>query len=498
MDIEEEDSPPTDINLTACLVLNQRDDEQLGFDFVSFPERGEVLGVVNLAPGAHFVYVKEGEPNDEVERPLGEFIYILQGKCAVLKRSKSDEGPLFESLGEDEARNYHSALVAGHFHGKLSRIPEQLQQLWRDMTEYITPDVIRLLRPIVKTRRDESKTNKTIERSEGVNVNTVTPMESADSAESGKLIVANSDESECTKLHSTGEGATNAVQPLSIASVTNNGEDTADDYRGIVRRMKDLKNRSGLLCETFQQKVDDGTKGTDRMVPAPDSTVHDHEIIPEMQTKEPTSSDRLLEWEAPRDQCTIYYSDLQKVNREMNLSKDITPSGITALHLDTTHVLDSIVSYHLGKDTYLSKPEKCEPQGEGTGGWKYACVLGEYQYAFCVFMLNFHYVSFEHWKNLFRILCNAESFILDDVENSKKVLKVIKLHLETFESDLYDPGNFFAYHLSSLYEIITDNQPHCACLLEPFQAIRDTFKLKFGISLEDIHFLHDGVQVVDT
>lgn len=63
MDVDDSVIPSQEVNITACLVLNQRDDERLGFDFVSFPGNNEVIGVVDLTPGAHFIYVKKNDGN---------------------------------------------------------------------------------------------------------------------------------------------------------------------------------------------------------------------------------------------------------------------------------------------------------------------------------------------------------------------------------------------------------------------------------------------------
>ncbi|GBE61113.1 AAR2 homolog, putative [Babesia ovata] len=562
MDVDEPDVVPPGVNLTACLVLNQRDDECLGFDFVSFPGGNEVMGVIDLTPGAHLVYVKDGEPNEEVDRRLGEFVYIEQGKCTVLKRSKLDDGPLFEFVSEEEARGYHSGVIAGHFHGKLARIPSQLRNLWFDLTQFISVDVIRLLRPIVKPSSQSISTQPIT----GTPVHDDPPhrpgSSSAASEKSQGVQPYAEDEQEPTSVKDafTQEPTSDGFQPtMDVDDTTNSSgdsslnhgsraepiiatpstglpdtacpstnatclstgdddDDTAANYKEISERLKSLKGKPGLLCETF------GITGNDRLAPASAPTA-ENKLRPNRPKRDTdykyntgnapadcaSAADRCdsaLDWEVPRDQCTIYYSDLQKLNRRMNSSKLAIASKITEMHLDTTHILDAIVEYHHGRDSVLSlttteatNSKLSEMQGaeEPTDvDSKYACVLGEYEYAFCVFMLNFHYTSFEHWKSLFRTFCSAESFYLLNTKLSEHLLKVIKLQLETFESDLYEPDNFFAYHLSSLEEIINDNQPQLAYLVDPFNAISETFKLKFGISFEEAKSLQDGIQYVDS
>ncbi|GFE53603.1 AAR2, putative [Babesia ovis] len=527
MDIDEDSCPPSGLNLTTCLVLNQRSDEILGFDFVSFPRDNEVVGVINLTPGAHFIYVKEGEPNEEIDRRLGDFVYIPQGTCTVLKRSKYDDGPLFELLDPDESRSYHNAVVAGHFHGKLSRIPENLQNLWYEMTEFITEDVIRLLRPIAKSiHRDNigsidtsyqghmaNGVEQTSSNVTDVGVSSVFSdakhhMDSAkyDMKPANENVTPNipnthPDENMGLTRHrpSITINTSGLSDEQSLIAATRPGDaydDTAEDYKAIAMRFKNLKTMPGLICETFAQTSLNKTSDSPQRDIALNNQAsrREHVIIPEVDGHSSSHVNAMLNWEAPRDQCTIYYSDIQKLNRKMGHAKHVPPSRITALHIDTSYVLDAMVKYHHGKDLQLEMPDD---RTKLHSNWIYNCVLGEYQYAFCVFLLNFHYVSFEHWKSLFRNICNAECFLLENIDFSKKVLNVIRVQLETFESDLYDPGNFFAYHLSALNEIIADNHPRSLELTPCFQAIRDTFKLKFGISLDDACVLHDAVQVVD-
>ncbi|CDR93739.1 hypothetical protein, conserved [Babesia bigemina] len=563
MDVDEPDVIPPGVNLTACLVLNQRDDECLGFDFVSFPGSNEVMGVIDLTPGAHLVYVKDGQPNEEVDRRLGEFLYIEPGTCTVLKRSKLDDGPLFEVASEEETRSYHSGLVAGHFHGKLARVPDELRNLWYDLTQFISVDVIRLLRPIVKKPSSRStsaqqKTSKAVnddeqqrlslpsrasEMSQGA---ASTSMDEKDSAsvrdatikdhvfndsQSTMDVDDTSAKSEGCSLSRDGHAEPNIATsskglpdtacqnsyPTNCSSA-DDGEDTAEHYKEILERLNSLKCQPGLLCETFG--VIGNGRGRSASSPTDDTKLRAdrskrHNIDADGSSNIPTDSasvanrcDTTLDFEVPRDQCTIYYSDLQKLNRRMKSGMHKCASKITEMHLDTTHILDAIVERHHERDAMLplsttdmatsKTSDMAVAEHEYDVESKYSCVLGEYEYAFCVFMLNFHYTSFEHWKSLFRAFCSAESFYMLNTKLSEHLMKVIKLQLETFESDLYEPDNFFAYHLSSLEEIINDNQPQLAGLVDPFNAIKETFKLKFGISFEEATALQDGVQFVDS
>ncbi|EDO06760.1 AAR2 family protein [Babesia bovis T2Bo] len=514
MELDDDCQTPGDVNLTACLVLNQRVDEILGFDFVTFPSSNEVVGVVNLTPGCHFVYVKEGNSNDEFDRRLGEFVYIYKDTCTVLKRSKFDHGPLFEILSEEESRNYHNGIVAGHFHGKLSRIPEGLQQLWFNMTEYITEGVINKLRPIRSTKSDTATADVMI--NEDSQVKTISNAEDnigGSSTASSKDGVFVNEDSRTSESYDSGEPLNNPVdnrrneKPSALSGeagiaaacriAPSDSEDTVEDYVAIANRYKEIKSLRGMFCETFGA----GSAGASESIHGSDSHV-DSENIPSINTvvnpdntttsKNTTNRGRhedLMHWEPPVDQCTIYYSDLQKINRKLHRHKRLPPSRISALHIDTSHIIDSVVLHHMGHDIIGSSKTNVDSLDESCQPSRYGLFLGEYQYAFCVFLLNYHYASFEHWKSMFRILCNAETFLIENVDVGEKVLNIIKHQLESFESDLYDPGNFFAYHLGALTEIIVDNPEALSSLLPSLQDIRTSFKLKFGISLDDARLL---------
>lgn len=547
MEIDDAEDDFSGVNLTACLVLNQRDDETLGFDFISFPGNNELLGVVDLAPGAHFIYVKRDEGNDDIDLRIGMFLHINANQCTVLKRNKTEDGPLFEEADPDESSSYHSGLVAGHFVNKTAKIPEQLKQLWNYLTAYISDDVIRTLRPISKKVSSKSRfqvehgsrarqTGNTLRTADIATVGDTSIEEDQsrhdkDSYANAKLpdvdVETNTDHSKhvCSKDIGSGENTIPASDDLISHSLDSNRsrckrgfipmgaeeDETADNYKLIAQQFKQMKGHRGTLTEVMGTSQRDSATSMSRSAPVShvseerEMDLTKHENDPSAQDQPYTSETKqhiVVDAELNTEPCTIYYSDLRRINKGMSLLTDVAPASITQMHLDTTHILDAISDNHRrykeqspGRPARSACSGEASPSAEDTN--KYHPAIGEYQYAFCMFLLNYHYDSFEHWKAIFRAICGAETFFLNNTALGEQVLHLIRYQLETFESDLYEPDNFFAYHLSSLEEIIIDNQPELADLLRPLQEIKDTFKLKFGISFEDAKVLQDNVKVVD-
>lgn len=559
MDVDDSVIPSQEVNITACLVLNQRDDERLGFDFVSFPGNNEVIGVVDLTPGAHFIYVKKNDGNDEIDLRLGEFVHVASGSCTVLKRSKLDDGALFDVADTDEARSYQSSVIAGHFSGKLAKVPPQLRELWRNLTDFITDDVIRALRPLErkvasksKFRIQDSKPDTCNSQTAKVNDEQANAISHVYNGNSLRIIDApgedpasphasdtprhakevnyadgNSESLSMAKKSFTSCSDIDGVAGLEkeqeltkqdctkeFLSLSTQEDDTVEDYIEISKRFKGIKGNSGLLCELFtdSKKSSQATSTSQKFnlngIDSDNNTNSDASIHTKSAQNTMDSNDMdkeaIIDSDLADDHCTVYYSDLRRINRKMTLLTNMSPDKITEMHLDTTYIMDAIASNHrrfkASSERSVVKPSGmsgCDQHGTMAAGLSsYEAVVGEYQYAFCLFLLNFHYDSFEHWKAIFRAICSAETFFLANVALASRLLNVMKLQLETFESDLYEPDNFFAYHLNTLEEIITDNQPQLASLKQPFEDIRNTFKLKFGISLEDAKVLQDSVQIV--
>ena len=80
----------------------------------------------------------------------------------------------------------------------------------------------------------------------------------------------------------------------------------------------------------------------------------------------------------------------------IKIPKGATPALVTQLHMDQTHVLETMLRG-------LRKGGK-ESDGESS-------LLGEFQLSFVVFLIGQNLHGFEHWKELVRVFCSCEEAI---------------------------------------------------------------------------------------
>ncbi|KAF5153484.1 AAR2 family protein [Theileria parva strain Muguga] len=428
---------------TVVVILDQKEDELVGFDFISFPEANVVSGIWNLTPGSHFMYIKNKEQGNLLDDNivsddcrLGEFIHLKRGEIKVYKRSQVDEGSLFELVEEYCNQKYKESIVMGHLRGKMSKIPENLSNLWASMTDCINSELILRLRPI----------NKVI-------TNHPFPQTRSDTSEITIENNMNCDiRSDCE--------IRNCTTRLELSDEEEDYSKTLEEYKNVVNNLS-----------TFKSKVDfNKIKRTDKT-----NGCHFKEV-----NKPENHIDNSVE----KDYDSIYYSDIPMCDDRIRKMKEITPEQITKMHMDTSYIIDSIRG-----DNSTNGYKMVEFKN------KYFYVLGELQYSFLVFILCFNFESLEQYKRLLRAFCNAESLLVSDQELTQKLLKTLRFQIETWdeEHDVYQKDNFLTHHLCNLREIILDNSDKLKTCLDHFKLLEDSFKLKFGISLNDLNTIHSNI-----
>ncbi|EKX74204.1 hypothetical protein BEWA_042420 [Theileria equi strain WA] len=148
MEISVENEEDIVSNLTIVIILDQRENELLGFDFVSLPEANIVSGIWNLRPGAHFIYIKDDESEEADETRFGEFIYLKKGEIKVIRRSADETGSPFEIVEDYCNESYKESVINGKFKNRMANVPKELADLWSSMTDCINGELINKLRPI--------------------------------------------------------------------------------------------------------------------------------------------------------------------------------------------------------------------------------------------------------------------------------------------------------------------------------------------------------------
>ncbi|UKJ88376.2 hypothetical protein MACJ_000820 [Theileria orientalis] len=275
---------------TVVVILDQRDEEVVGFDFVSLPEANKVSGIWNLEPGAHFMYIKTKE---EEERRLGEFVYLKKGEIRVYRRVEAEEGTLFKQVEEYSNQNYKESIIMGHLKNKMSKIPENLSQLWSNITDCINSELILKLRPINKVIKSQTVTHQMFEQFG----------------------------SETDKRKE--KDIWNATIRVELSDTEDDESKTMEEYKQIANNIRSFRNSIDL-----------------------------NELRGEKKSVSPERSCQIDET-VEEDYTPICYSDIPVSDSRINRFKEITPEMLTSMHMDTSYVLDSVSeNYEGNKDGF--------------------------------------------------------------------------------------------------------------------------------------------------
>ena len=123
---------------------------------------------------------------------------------------------------------------------------------------------------------------------------------------------------------------------------------------------------------------------------------------------------------------------------------DATPKEITTHSIDSTYTLEKILSLH--EDTSSSNSSSFSNNDVYSEHW----LLGELQFAFITFMLGHVWESFEHWRDLLRILTSARCALSNHPSLYLAFIRVIHFQLkhtnEAIFADIVENENQ-VYHL---------------------------------------------------
>jgi len=149
---------------------------------------------------------------------------------------------------------------------------------------------------------------------------------------------------------------------------------------------------------------------------------------------------------------------------------NLSPSQITSFNFDKTETLKSITL-------------ECGSKNE---------ILGELQFSFLSFLIGQAYESFEHWKNLIRIICNSSEAI-KSAEFSQFYCSFISLFEQQtkeiptdFFEDIISGNNFLVGTLKGFFEILEDEESKLGGLAMRFkEVVEKRFRVSFSPSLDD-------------
>ncbi|KAK2198097.1 bifunctional A1 cistron-splicing factor [Babesia duncani] len=180
--------------------------------------------------------------------------------------------------------------------------------------------------------------------------------------------------------------------------------------------------------------------------------------------------DAIEQPESRLERQVIYYSPIPKID-----ASGKCPQKVTQLYMDSSTTLDKLCSqYKFGQHGYTF--------GEFANARLYA--LGEMQHAYIAFVQCFNFQSFQQYKELLRLFCNAESILVKDAEFAREFTNTLEHQMEAFDFQSEMLGqDFLSTNLQILHEIATDYD----ILHEEMQRLQDVFKIKFGVDLQMIN-----------
>ena len=188
------------------------------------------------------------------------------------------------------------------------------------------------------------------------------------------------------------------------------------------------------------------------------------EAMEEMGVEDSLRTEEIEKFSSER-QC--YYTTVPK---KQVLPKGSTPAQITALHMDKSPILETMIS-----NSYGNNSEE---------------FIGEVQFSFVCFLLGQSFESFEQWKSLLILALGCESAVYDPKRTSfwLDFLQSLRCQLieapEDFFIDVVEGNNFLHHSLCDFFEITKDP---CTpeILQEEIKSFHDFVEDRFGIPFDD-------------
>ncbi|KAL1132604.1 hypothetical protein AAG570_010556 [Ranatra chinensis] len=145
-----------------------------------------------------------------------------------------------------------------------------------------------------------------------------------------------------------------------------------------------------------------------------------------------------------------------------------SPAEITKHSLDSTYMLDSLIS-------------TMEKQSD---------ILAEIQFSFLCFLVGLSLEAFEHWKRLIILMCSCVSALQKRRELYQQFLQVLETHLshipEDFLVDIVASENVVYTALRDLFRNMSDGDEVEGRLRCDAERLRHRLTLKFGWDFEDL------------
>eukprot|EP01129_Flabellula_baltica_P004926 TRINITY_DN1749_c0_g1_i2.p1 TRINITY_DN1749_c0_g1~~TRINITY_DN1749_c0_g1_i2.p1 ORF type:complete len:290 (-),score=65.80 TRINITY_DN1749_c0_g1_i2:771-1640(-) len=144
---------------------------------------------------------------------------------------------------------------------------------------------------------------------------------------------------------------------------------------------------------------------------------------------------------------------------------DYDPENVTKHNLDKSVILEKLIENNFKREDEL---------------------LGEFQYAFIMFLLGESYESFEQWKAIFLLFSQCDSAVQHNITLFTKFLKVLYAHLRQIPTDLFEDmtgskeTNFVHHGLKQIIEVYSEYRG----ISEEFSNILDRVE---GLSVARFH-----------
>lgn len=220
----------------------------------------------------------------------------------------------------------------------------------------------------------------------------------------------------------------------------------------VTKRLMPCNNRirsvTQLIPESQSAKVDMSSSGKSQNEVAESSEQRNRKLekLPRMNT-EPSAA--------------IRFSHIIS-NDQFRSCRD--PSQITKYHLDSSSKLQQVVENFCDNSILL--------------------LLGELQFAFVTFMIGHVYDSFEHWKDLIKLICSSELAIEQYPELYSELIRVLHFEIKEVPEDLFvdivDNNNFLLSCLANLFSNLEHSESVDANLKRRGLQFKRNLMDKFG------------------
>jgi len=398
----------------VLLLLNCPSLMQFGIDYSRWKIGEKFMGIKLIPIGAHYISYSLSDEDYAIKQ--GFFININKNMLIHI-RKWDNELEDFIILKEEDEKNFSIGLNNLDFDAYLGSYPFEQYDDWKDLTNYITIDVIDKIQPISK-----------------------------------KFITTSKEYDEITDRNEKNLHLNKNKENLDEMLKLKHLETYKEENKFFEDKSKIKKNINKFDSEIIPN-IESDSIDIDKEIFINDNIVIDMNDKEKIEKQEKTKTQIKKKYESMQEKLVVSLASFD------NLKSDLYFTEIPKkkIFLSTEKIDYSILTKNNIDKSFLFE-ELLFKSYKGN-----ECVLlGEFQFSFITFFLAEIYESFQHWRDLCLLILNCQDVVSKNTNFFCTFIEVLYNQLRQFPKDFFEDeissNNFFRKALENFISYIRDNE----------------------------------------